>query len=227
MGDRSKTRHKLKSLENSFAPNWFINCPTVLRLCTACVICTNFHNDWAIQGDVIDERNFARFEFEESFGRASVITAAPWVGFVCEGDLRNRDANRPTAYSSSLTLQWRHNERDGVSNHQPHDCLLNRLFRRRSQKTSKFRVTCLCAGSSPVTDEFPAQKASNTENVSIWWILHGKFCLQRRLTEPRCQQCQQTDWHWHIQSGLLKVLFEMVKWNNRSNTFGVLDVLSD
>ena len=26
-------------------------------------------------------------------------------------------------------LQWRHNGRDGVSNHQPHDCLLNRLFR--------------------------------------------------------------------------------------------------
>ena len=23
---------------------------------------------------------------------------------------------------------WHHNERDGVSNHQPHDCLLNRLF---------------------------------------------------------------------------------------------------
>ena len=34
------------------------------------------------------------------------------------------------------TLQWRHNERDGVSNHQPHDCLLNRLYRRRSKKTS-------------------------------------------------------------------------------------------
>ena len=34
------------------------------------------------------------------------------------------------------SLQWRHNERDGVSNHQPHDCLLNRLFRRRSKKTS-------------------------------------------------------------------------------------------
>ena len=25
-------------------------------------------------------------------------------------------------------LQWRHNGVDGVSNHQPHDCLLNRLF---------------------------------------------------------------------------------------------------
>ena len=36
-----------------------------------------------------------------------------------------------------ITLQWRHNGRDSVSNHQPHDCLLNRLFRCRSKKTSK------------------------------------------------------------------------------------------
>ena len=35
---------------------------------------------------------------------------------------------------SSKTLQWRHNWRDSVSNHQPRDCLLNRLFRRRSKK---------------------------------------------------------------------------------------------
>ena len=33
-------------------------------------------------------------------------------------------------------LQWRHNERDGISNHQPHDCLLSRLFRRIAKKTS-------------------------------------------------------------------------------------------
>ena len=46
-------------------------------------------------------------------------------------------------------LHWRHNEHDCVSNHQPHDCLLNRLFRRRSKKTSKPRVTGLCAGNSP------------------------------------------------------------------------------
>ena len=43
-------------------------------------------------------------------------------------------------------LKWRHNERDGVSNHQPHDCLLNHLFRHRSKKTSKLRVTGLCEG---------------------------------------------------------------------------------
>ena len=36
----------------------------------------------------------------------------------------------------SLSLQWRHNGRDGVSNHQPRHCLLNRLFRLRSKKTS-------------------------------------------------------------------------------------------
>ena len=39
----------------------------------------------------------------------------------------------------SHTLQWRHNGRGSVSNHQPHDCLLNRWFRRRSKKTSKLR----------------------------------------------------------------------------------------
>ena len=48
-----------------------------------------------------------------------------------------------------LSLRWRHNDHAGVSNHQPHDCLLNRLFRRRSKKTSKLRVTGLCAGNSP------------------------------------------------------------------------------
>ena len=40
-------------------------------------------------------------------------------------------------------LHWRHNEHNSVSNHQPHDCLPNRLFRRRSKKTSQLRVTGL------------------------------------------------------------------------------------
>ena len=49
----------------------------------------------------------------------------------------------------SYTLHWRHNDHDDVSNHQPHGCLLNRLFGRRSKKTSKLHVTALCAGNSP------------------------------------------------------------------------------
>ena len=47
-------------------------------------------------------------------------------------------------------LRWHHNDHDGVSNHQPHHCLLNRLFGHRSKKTSKPRVTGFCAGNSPV-----------------------------------------------------------------------------
>ena len=80
-----------------------------------------------------------------------------------------------------VSLQWRHNEGVGVSNHQPHDCLFNRLFRCRSKKTSKLRVTGLFAGNSPVTGEFHAQMASNTENVSIWWRHHVQFNFPHSL----------------------------------------------
>ena len=81
---------------------------------------------------------------------------------------------RQIPYDKSIwSLLWRHNEPDDVSNHQPHDCLLNRLFGHRSKKTSKLRVSGLCVGNSPETGEFPAQMASNAENVSIWWRHHG------------------------------------------------------
>ena len=76
--------------------------------------------------------------------------------------------------SSLETLRWRHNGHDSVSNPQPRACLLNSLIRCRSKKTSKLRFTGLCAGNSPETDEFPAQRASNAENVYIWWRHHEK-----------------------------------------------------
>ena len=56
-----------------------------------------------------------------------------------------------------IPLHWRHHYHDGVSNHQPHNCLLNRLFRRRSKKTSKLRVTGLCVGKSPGPVNSPHQ----------------------------------------------------------------------
>ena len=52
-------------------------------------------------------------------------------------------------YGMDFILQWLQSHHGGVSNHQPHGCLGNRLFRRRSNKTSKLRVTDLCAGNSP------------------------------------------------------------------------------
>ena len=72
-----------------------------------------------------------------------------------------------------IALLQHHNGHDGVSNHQPRDCLFNRLFRRRSKKTSKLRVTRLCVGNSPEIGEFPAQMAGMAENYFIWWRHHG------------------------------------------------------
>ena len=72
----------------------------------------------------------------------------------------------------TFPLQWRNNESDGVWYHQRLHCLLNCRFRRRSNKTSKLRVTGLCEGNSPMAGEFPTRKASNAENVSIWWRHH-------------------------------------------------------
>ena len=94
------------------------------------------------------------------------------------GGMKQILADYNLAITVLTTLQWRHNEHDGVSNHQPHDCLLNRPFRCRSKKISKLRVTGLCAENSPVTGEFPAQMASNEENVSIWWRHHANLTEQ-------------------------------------------------
>ena len=69
---------------------------------------------------------------------------------------------------SHNSLQWRQNDLDGVSNHRPVVCLLNYLFRRRSKEISKLLVTGLCEENSPETGEFPALRASNAENASIW-----------------------------------------------------------
>ena len=64
--------------------------------------------------------------------------------------------SRPSwCHYNAKPLLWRHNGQDGVSNHQPHDCLLNRLFGHRSKKTSKLRVIGLCAGNSPVPVNSP------------------------------------------------------------------------
>ena len=50
-------------------------------------------------------------------------------------------------------------------------------LRRRSKETLKLRVTGLCVWNSPVTGEFPAQRASNAEKVSIWWRHHVQVDL--------------------------------------------------
>ena len=78
-----------------------------------------------------------------------------------------------------VTLQWRHNDRDVVSNHQRLDCLLSRLLRRKSKKISKLCFTGLCEGNWPVTGGFASQMASNTKHVSIWWLHHDDIVIDQ------------------------------------------------
>ena len=39
----------------------------------------------------------------------------------------------------------------------------------------------------PVTGEFPAQRASNVENVSIWWLHHGIFQCMHTVVAKLCR----------------------------------------
>ena len=107
----------------------------------------------------------------------------------------------PTTKDELCPLQWRHNGHDGISNHQPHDCLLNHLFRRRSKKTSKLRVTGLWVGNSPGTGEFSTQMASNVENVSIWWCHHAKMIPCHKVII----HTSTLNWHRCLKSFLAKV----------------------
>ena len=104
-----------------------------------------------------------------------------------------------------------HNERDSVSNHQRLYCLLNRLFRRRSKMISKLRVTGLCAGNAPGTGEFPAQMASNAENISIWWRHHVKLTYRQKT----CVTTQPSVSDWFVQVPLWPSGLGVGIWNRR------------
>ena len=80
----------------------------------------------------------------------------------------------------SQPLQWRHNGRDSVSNHRCLDCLLNRLFKRRSKKTSKLRVTGLCEVNSSVTGD-PAQRDGDAENVPFDDVIMRNILIDNTL----------------------------------------------
>ena len=69
-------------------------------------------------------------------------------------------------------LQWRHNERDCILNHRRLYCLLSFCSSADQRKHESSASLAFVKGNSPVTGEFPAQRASKAENVSIWWR-HG------------------------------------------------------
>ena len=120
------------------------------------------------------------------YENCSILLIIIIAEFCCMKNLRNFVA----CIAKSVTpLQWRHTGHDSVSNHQPRECLLSRLIRRRSNNTSKLRVTGLCTGNSPEAGEFPAQRASNAENTSIWWRHHAEGLQWTRCVAPSEMTC--------------------------------------
>ena len=93
-----------------------------------------------------------------------------------------------------LSLHWGHNERDCVSNHRLLHCLLKRLFRRRSQKTSTGHLE----RNPSVTGGFPSQRVRNVENVSIkssasWWKTRRRIAYIARAMAA----ASLAPWHQH------------------------------
>ena len=101
---------------------------------------------------------------------------------LCQSQRRIMFRNVHTTQKVYESLLWRHNDHGGVSSHQPRGCLLNRLFRRRSKKTSKLRVTGLCAGNSPGPVNSP-HKGPVTRK--IFPFDDDIMVVMRTITRPR------------------------------------------
>ena len=73
------------------------------------------------------------------------------------------------------------------------------------RKTSKCRVTGLCAGNSPGTGEFPAEMASNAEIVSSWRRHHVRVrksdvskLVITTITVTQAQRWCSSNWYEEI-----------------------------
>ena len=66
---------------------------------------------------------------------------------------------RPQCLPCICALQWRHYEHKGVSNHQPHDCLLDRLFKAKIKRNIK------APRNWPLCGEFTGDKGPVTRKM--------------------------------------------------------------
>ena len=111
------------------------------------------------------------------------------------------------------SLQWPHNEHDGVSNHQPHD--YSGADQRKHQSSASQAM-------ATVTGEFPAQKASNAENVSIWWRRHvpsGNFDIQTTMHQNETKRpLWWLDGRYHRQWRLSFRQFQHIEWHSVNRT---------
>ena len=118
---------------------------------------------------------------------------------------------------SCSSLRWRNNERYGVSNHQPHDYLLSRLFRRRSKKTLKLRITGLCAGNSPVNS---LHKGPVTRKMFPFddVIMFGEYFLLYSRDKTRSGWTRS---HRNVHFGKSRTHRGMVKWSQQFTSYKI------
>ena len=91
-------------------------------------------------------------------------------------------------------LQRRHNERNGASNHRRLDCVLNRIFKRQSKKTSKLHVMSSMRGihrwpvDSSQKEPVPRKMFPFDEVIMLWDELHElPFCEGNQSVIPFTQ----------------------------------------
>ena len=153
--------------------------PHVLQRCPTKQWQSNIYFDWDIL--LMKYHSNATFGLSCAVGNATILSnidaiyqpiISVYIAFVW--DYTRQHINIQEWYPRVAT-QWRHNGHDGVSNHEPHGRFLNRLFKAQIKETPKLHVTGLCAWNSAVTGEFPAQRDSYAEDVTMWWRYHGVF----------------------------------------------------
>ena len=88
----------------------------------------SYNGPWSIKNT---HNRSIKFDVKLYLISCNSITENGFAFITCKAILHDRKLH---------SLQWRHNGCDGGSNHQPHNCLLNRLFGRTSKKTSKLRA---------------------------------------------------------------------------------------
>ena len=125
-----------------------------------------------------------------------------------------------------ISLRWRHNERDGVSNHQPHDCLRNHLFRHRcysnltgiiwrmrpANERRCYIVTSTLIGWTH-TQNGPCNHIKHIEKFILWSIkvamLHGNHSHAARQT-----------WGWTFNHCIIYEAREWLKWLGNTALIG-------
>ena len=156
--------------------------------CTQGYIC-----NVALSSELCEHFQFPMFNIFSEICSNLFFNIVTWISLFLH---HNHSVNSPP-------LQWRHNERDGVTNHQPRDSLLNRLFK--VQIKVNIKAPSHWSLSGEFTGDFPAQKASNAENASIWWRHYAYQCVwlskaKRDLSRSDNYTClfYQTIAHVHL-----------------------------